>query len=55
MLDVTIDIVKEVPTNTPEEVQETARGLTAVIHDGTELSSSAQVLYSAPHTERKEE
>lgn len=42
MLNVLIDIVKEIPT-TPVEVQAIARGLTAVVQLGTELSSSAQV------------
>ncbi|XP_044072039.1 polycystic kidney disease protein 1-like 2 [Siniperca chuatsi] len=42
MLDIMIDTVKEIPTNTPEEVQVIARGLTAVVQKGTELSSSAQ-------------
>uniref|UniRef100_A0A3B4YES0 Polycystic kidney disease protein 1-like 2 n=1 Tax=Seriola lalandi dorsalis TaxID=1841481 RepID=A0A3B4YES0_SERLL len=42
MLDIMIDTVTEVPTNSPEEVQAIARGLTAVVQRGTELSSSAQ-------------
>ncbi|XP_074514137.1 polycystin-1-like protein 2 [Sebastes fasciatus] len=42
MVDLMIDTVKEVPTNTPEEVQVIARGLAAVVQKGTELSSSAQ-------------
>ncbi|XP_068592767.1 polycystin-1-like protein 2 [Cebidichthys violaceus] len=42
MLDIMIDTVKEAPTNTPEGVQVTARGLAAVVQKGTELSSSAQ-------------
>ncbi|XP_037646091.1 polycystic kidney disease protein 1-like 2 [Sebastes umbrosus] len=42
MVDLMIDTVKEVPTNTPEEVQVIARGLAAIVQKGTELSSSAQ-------------
>lgn len=50
MLDIMTDIVKKVPTTTPQEVQVIAKGLTAVIHEGTELSSSGQVLHSEyPH------
>ncbi|KAM9851174.1 polycystin-1-like protein 2 [Aulostomus maculatus] len=42
MLDVMIAAVKEAPSNSPEEVQATARGFTAVIQKGAELSRSAQ-------------
>ncbi|XP_022597025.1 polycystic kidney disease protein 1-like 2 [Seriola dumerili] len=42
MLDIMIDTVTEVPTNSAEEVQAIASGLTAVVQRGTELSSSAQ-------------
>ncbi|XP_071328687.1 polycystin-1-like protein 2 [Trachinotus anak] len=42
MLGIMIDSVAEVPNNAPGEVQVTARGLTALIQEGTELSSSAQ-------------
>nr|XP_033472921.1 polycystic kidney disease protein 1-like 2 [Epinephelus lanceolatus] len=42
MLDIMNNIVKAAPINTPDEVQATTRGLTAVVQKGTELSTSAQ-------------
>nr|XP_020470540.1 polycystic kidney disease protein 1-like 2 isoform X1 [Monopterus albus] len=42
MLNTMVEAVKEAPTNTPEEVHVTTRGLTAIVQKGTELSSSAQ-------------
>ncbi|GLD61521.1 polycystic kidney disease protein 1-like 2, partial [Lates japonicus] len=42
MLNIMTDTVKEVPSNTPEEVQVMARGLSAVVKKDDELSSSAQ-------------
>lgn len=45
-----ITTVKTVPPTTPEEVHMTARALTAVVQRESELSSSAQVVYTQPHT-----
>ncbi|KAM4608650.1 polycystin-1-like protein 2 [Polymixia lowei] len=42
MLNSMIAVVEEVPNNTPEEVQVTARGLAAIIKKGSELSLSAK-------------
>lgn len=38
------DTVKEAPINSPQEVQAMAGGLSALVQNGNELSSSAQVL-----------
>ncbi|KAM7407743.1 hypothetical protein PAMA_003475 [Pampus argenteus] len=42
MLDIMADTLREVPSSSPEEVQVIARGLTALIQKGDELSDSAQ-------------
>ncbi|XP_069554807.1 polycystin-1-like protein 2 [Brachyistius frenatus] len=42
MMGIMVDVVKEVPANTPKEVQVLARGLAALVQEGTELSVSAQ-------------
>ncbi|XP_054909087.1 polycystic kidney disease protein 1-like 2 [Poeciliopsis prolifica] len=43
ILDLTIDIVNESPTQTPKETQVIARGLTSLIQKDDELSLSAQI------------
>lgn len=50
MLDIMVGTVREVPSNTPEEVEVIARGLASVVQRGPELSVSAQVLCSESHT-----
>ncbi|KAM6934543.1 polycystin-1-like protein 2 [Xenentodon cancila] len=43
MLDIMIDTINEVPCNTTNKVEVAARGLTALVQEGTELNISAQV------------
>ncbi|KAM3607032.1 uncharacterized protein V6R79_000867 [Siganus canaliculatus] len=42
MLDIITSTLKQVPSRTPAEVEATARGLGALIQEGSELSSAAQ-------------
>lgn len=45
MLDIMIDTINEVPNNSPNEAEVAARGLSALVLKGSELSLSAQVLW----------